>query len=115
MRVETEDLSFHSGSSAKRAESHAEAAGELTFDEFCQAPMEYRFGMSGDKGARRLYRNDALGIQKEVFTKRNPRTMEWGYGEAYYFVDGDTGEYRTPADLYVAYMRKVCGVPEAAE
>lgn len=87
---------------------------ELTFEELCGQPLEYRMGMSGDKGARRLYRNDALGIQKEVFTPRNPRTMEWGEGEAYYFVDGDPEEYRTVADLYVAWMAKLCGMWEEA-
>jgi hypothetical protein len=86
---------------------------ELTFEEFCMLPMQYRFGMSSDNSAQRLYRNDAIGLQKEVHTPRDPRTMQWGDGEVSLFLDNDPREFSTVADVYVAWMHKVCGVPEA--
>lgn len=85
---------------------------ELTFEEFCQLPMTYTTGYSFESGAHRLYRNHAHGIQKEVFTKRNLNTLQWGNGKAYYFVDGDPRQFETVADCYVAYMEKVCGVTQ---
>lgn len=87
---------------------------ELTFEEFCEQPMQYCMGMSADTYARRLWRNNALGIQKETFTKRNPRTMRWGLGSTSYFLDNDPREFGDIADLYVAWMHRVCNVPEAA-
>ena len=83
---------------------------ELTFEEFCQLPLLYYTGISFERGAQRLYRNDDHGIQKEVFTTRSPLTLQWGEGKAYYFVDGDPRQFETVADCYVAYMEKVCGV-----
>lgn len=83
---------------------------ELTFAEFCELPLLYHTGISFETGAQRLYRNDAHGIQKEVFTKRNPHTHQWGNGKAYYFVDGDPRQFETVADWYVAYMEKICGI-----
>ena len=72
--------------------------------------MEYRTGMTFDTGAQRLYRNDQHGVQKEVYTPRNPATCEWGAGKAYFFLDGDGRTFDTSDQCYVAYMEKVCGV-----
>lgn len=84
---------------------------ELTFEEFCQLPLRYCLGLVSDVGARRLYRNDQIGLQKEVITKRKRNGdiySGWRKGEAYYFLDRDPKEYRTPDQVYVAYMEKVC-------
>lgn len=86
---------------------------ELTFEEFCSTPLEYSQGMTGDWGARRLYRNNDLRIQKEVLTKRKRHGDiygGWKDGEVYFFLDGDEREFRTVDQLYVAYMENVCGV-----
>ena len=81
---------------------------ELTFEEFCLLPLEYKGGITFDRGARRMYRNDAHGIQREVHTPC--RRGEWGDGQVSYFLDGDEREFKTAAELYVAYMEAVCGV-----
>ena len=86
---------------------------ELTYEEFCALPLDYVLGMSGDKGARRMYRNDAHGIQREVHTKRKRAGdiySGWKDAETAYFLDGDPREFSTAAELYVAYMEAVCGV-----
>ena len=86
---------------------------ELTFDEFCQQPLTYMLGMSGDWGARRLYRNNELGVQKEVHTKRKRHGdiySGWQEGQVSYFLDGDPREFKSSAELYEAWMAKVCGV-----
>ncbi len=85
---------------------------ELTYEEFCQQPMQYTLGMSGDAGAQRMYRNEALGIQRELYTKRRRHGdiySGWHDGEVTYFLDGDPREFKNVAELYVAYMEKVCG------
>lgn len=83
---------------------------ELTFEEFCHLTMTYTTGIGFVTYAQRLYRNEAYGIQKETFTPRNARTMEWGLGQVFYFVDGDPRQFETVDQCYVAYMEKVCGV-----
>jgi hypothetical protein len=86
---------------------------ELTFEEFCEKPFQYCLGIIGDAGAKRMYRNEDLKVQKEVHTKRKK------YGDIYggwkdpvvaYFLDGDDREFSTPDAVYVAYMEKVCGI-----
>lgn len=86
---------------------------ELTFEEFCLVPLAYRTGIVGNSSASRMYRNDELGIQREVHTKRKvPGDIYsgWKDGEVFYFMDDDAREFRTAADLYVAWMARVCGV-----
>lgn len=86
---------------------------ELTFEEFCELPMTYTLGMCGDSVAQRAYRNNDIGLQREVITERKRRGdiySGWRDGEVYYYLDGDTNEYRTPDQVYVAYMARVCGV-----
>jgi hypothetical protein len=39
--------------------------------------------------------------------------MQWGDGEVSLFLDNDPREFSTVAEVYVAWMHKVCGVPEA--
>lgn len=86
---------------------------ELTFEEFCELPMQYTMGTTGDWGAHRMYRNEDAKLQKEVVTKRKRHGDlygGWKDGEAYYYLDGDPNTYRTPDQVYVAYMERVCGV-----
>ena len=87
---------------------------ELTFEEFSQQPLTYTLGMSGDGGAHRAYRNEELGIQKEVVTERK-RYGDiyggWKDAQVYFYLDRDPREFRSSADLYVAWMEKVCKVP----
>jgi hypothetical protein len=85
-----------------------EAMIELTFEEFCALPMEYRTGIVFDTGAQRLYRNDKFGLQREVFTKRNPRTGKWGKGKVYFFLDNDERQFDAVDQVYVAYMERAC-------
>lgn len=90
---------------------------ELTYEEFCAQPLTYTIGMVGDWGAQRLYRNEQLGIQKEVFTKRKrfgDIYSGWRKAKVHLFLDGVEGEHANSACLYEAYMRKVCGIKEEA-
>ena len=90
---------------------------ELTYVEFCLIPFEYRFGVSGDWGAQRSYRNDEFGVWMSVNTKRKRYGdiySGWKDGVMTFTLDGDEREFKTTADLYVAYMEKVCGVKEEA-
>lgn len=86
---------------------------ELTYEEFCALPFDYIKGMSFDWGAQRMYRNKEHGLQKELVTKRvryDDIYSGWQEGQTSYFLDGDKREFKTPDQLYVAYMEKVCGI-----
>lgn len=83
---------------------------ELTFEEFCELPIRYTTGISFDKGAMRMYRNEEHGVQLEVHTPRNPRTGKWGMGKRYWFLDFDSREFNTADQCYLAYMEHACGV-----
>lgn len=78
---------------------------KISIEDFAKLPMKYVLGQSFDNGARRLYVNEEYKFQKEVHTKRNVKTQEWGKGETYYFIDGDDTEYRNINDLYNALMK----------
>ena len=86
---------------------------ELTFKEFCELPLTYTSGMTGDWGAHRMYRNADVGLQKEIVTQRAHHGDiygGWKDSKVYYFLDGDPNTYKTIDQVYVAYMEKVCGV-----
>lgn len=88
---------------------------ELTFEEFCNLPLQYYQGMSFDWGAMRLHRNEDIKLQKETVTKRKKKDCiysGWKTPEISYFLDGDEREFKTVADVYVAYMEKVCGIEQ---
>jgi len=56
-----------------------------------------------------LYRDDALGVQKEVYTPVvEDRAMppEFGDPEVYYFVDGSEEEFASEEALLAAVARK---------
>ena len=91
---------------------------ELTYEEFCYQPLTYMMGLVGDWGARRLYRNNELGIQREIYTKRQRHGDiygGWKEGKVTYFLDNDPRQFDHLADLYVAWMERVCGVIDKAE
>ena len=83
---------------------------ELTFEEFCELRFDYIMGMTFDHGAQRIYCNDEHGLQHEIHTKRNKRSGKWHSEKICWFLDGDSREFETVDQLYVAYMEKVCGV-----
>jgi hypothetical protein len=88
---------------------------ELTFEEFCEQPLTYTLGMIGDWGAHRQFRNNELGIQQETVTQRKRHGdiySGWRTSKHYFFLDNDPREFTTIADLYVAWMARVCGVEE---
>ena len=82
---------------------------ELTFEEFCAQPMELVMHISGDK-EHYLHRfNKETGVNKVTVTpvKRNG---EFGHPTAIYYIADDPTNYGKPDQIYVAYMKKVCGV-----
>lgn len=83
---------------------------ELTFEEFCELPMQYTMGLRLEKSARRMFRVNCIGLQKEIVTPYNPKTDKWGVGRTYYFLDNDKRCFDSVDQVYVAYMEKVCGV-----
>lgn len=84
----------------------------LTYEEFSNTGMTYTFGLRFVDGAKRLYRNNELGIQKETYTDYDESTMKWGESQVYFFLDGDPNEYANAAELYVAWFRKNFGEEE---
>jgi len=85
---------------------------ELTFEEFCSLPFKYVNGIRYTTGAHRAYRNNEHGLQMEIVTPFREAAQQWGEGKTYYFLDKDPREFRDVAELYLAYMHKVCGVAE---
>lgn len=88
---------------------------ELTYEEFLAKPMVYHTGLRFDWGAYRTYRNDDLGIQKEVITRQEvvgDIYSGWHAGQVCYYLDGDDRTFTTPDQLYVAYMEQVCNIKE---
>jgi hypothetical protein len=81
----------------------------LTREEFGKQPLQYVGGMSGAWGAQRMYRNNQLGIQREVVTKRKRYDDVhggWEEGDVSYFLDGDKREFKTVDELYDAWVQK---------
>lgn len=86
---------------------------ELTYEEFCNLPFIYTAGLTYEWGAHRMYRNQKHGLQKNVITKRirhGDIYSGWQEGQISFFMDGDDREFKTPDQLYVAYIEKVCGI-----
>lgn len=86
---------------------------ELTFEEFCKLPLLYTLGMRFDWGAKRMYRNEQIGLQVEVVTKQmihGDIYSGWHPEKRAYFLDNDERQFDTADQAYVAYMEKVCGI-----
>lgn len=89
---------------------------ELTFEEFCNLPLQYTLGMTFDWGAQRMHRNDDIGLQVETVTKRKKWGdiySGWQDQKRSFFLDGDNRQFDTIDQVYVAYMEKVCGIGES--
>lgn len=83
----------------------------MNLDEFRNLPFQYVTGMTTDRDARRLYRNNEHGLQAEVVTKRKVSGdiySGWKDGVTTYYMDGDKREFANIAELYEAWMEKVC-------
>jgi len=81
----------------------------MTREEFGKQPLQYVSGMSGAFGAHRVYRNNQLGIQREIVTKRKRYDNiygGWEKGDVGYFLDGDKREFKTVDELYEAWAQK---------
>lgn len=85
---------------------------ELTYEEFCALPMQYTWGLSLETGAFRQHSNLQIGLIREMYTPRNPDTGKWGKGKIWFCLKGRKEIYKTPDQVYVAYMEKVCGVTQ---
>ena len=91
---------------------------ELTFEEFCALPTMYCSGYQADWGAHRMYRNERIGLQVEIVTKRVRRGdiySGWKEGEVFYYLDADNNRgmqhcYNTIDQAYVSYMEYACGL-----
>lgn len=82
---------------------------ELTFEEFCTQPMELVMHISGDKEHYMHRFNKETGVNKVTITHKK---KNGDYGKSYttYYIADDPTNYNTPDQIYVAYMKKVCGV-----
>jgi len=81
----------------------------MTREDFEKQQLQYISGMSGAWGAHRVYRNNQLGIQREVVTKRKHHDdiySGWKNGDVSYFLDGDKREFKTVDALYEAWSQK---------
>lgn len=91
---------------------------EMTFEEFCDLPTMYCGGYQADWGAQRMYRNERIGLQVEVVTKRVRRGdpySGWREGKVFYYLDADRNRglqhcYNTIDQAYVSYMEYACGL-----
>lgn len=89
---------------------------ELTFEEFCELPLQYTFGLTFDWGAHRIHRNYDIGLQIETVTKRKKFGdiySGWQDQKRYFFLAGDDRQFDTIDQVYVAYMEKVCEIEES--
>lgn len=78
----------------------------MNLDEFKNLPFQYVTGITTDRDARRLYRNNEHGLQMEVHTKRKMRGdiySGWKDGVTTYYMDGDTREFDSVEALYEAW------------
>lgn len=65
----------------------------------------YIRGMIYEKEYQRLYRDNELGVQMEMFTRRKDGFVN-GKTKVYYFIDNDPREFKTENDLMVALRSK---------
>lgn len=61
----------------------------------------YMQGIVTESRYHRVYRDDKLGVQLEVITKRR-NGMPIGKGKNYFFLDGKKGEFRSETALMKA-------------
>jgi hypothetical protein len=89
---------------------------ELTYEEFCNLPFDYVFGMTTDVCAARRWVCKEYGLVKEIITDRKiPGDVYagWKNPRVCFYMDDEPLSVWYPNNevLYEAYMHKVCGVP----
>jgi hypothetical protein len=68
--------------------------------------LTYTKGMVFNTHYHRIYRNDDLGVQVEMITKRDKNTgMPKGKGSFSFYIDGDKTEYKSKEDLIEALKK----------
>lgn len=77
----------------------------MTLEELRMLPLTYTFGYSANNHAVRQYVNQEHGIAKQVYTPRNPETLEWGNGEMSFMLLATKEEFDTVEELHAA-MKK---------
>ena len=82
---------------------------ELTFEEFCALKMEMVMHISGTKEHYLHHFNYETGVNRVTVTPVK-NTYEFGKPSIIYYINDDPINYKTPDQMYVAYMKKVCGV-----
>ena len=91
---------------------------ELTYEEFCKLPYKYIWGLNGGSGAHRIYVNEEHGLQIDIITKRkvfDDIYSGWKKEKRIYSLRGDKRDFKTPDQVYVAYMEKVCGIEQTPD
>lgn len=80
----------------------------MTLEELRMLPLTYTFGYSADDHAVRQYVNQEHGVARQVYTFRNPETLEWGNGEMSFMLLATKEEFDTVEELHAA-MKKAQG------
>ena len=87
---------------------------ELTFEEFCEQPLELVMHISAEK-EHYLHRHaKSVGVSKIVITRVK---KGGGFGKSYttYFLKNDDRVFTEPDQVYLAYMERVCGIESTGE
>jgi hypothetical protein len=82
---------------------------ELTYEEFCARPMTLYMHLSGDKEHYIHRFNQETGVNKVTITLKK-KDGSFGKSTDSYYIADDPVTYYTPDQMYVAYMKKVCGI-----
>jgi hypothetical protein len=77
----------------------------MKMEELLNITLKYTFGYSADDHGLRQYINEEHQIAKQVYTPRDPETLEWGFGESTYKML-DTGEEFENIDGLLAGINK---------
>ena len=80
---------------------------ELTFEEFCQQPMQLVMHISGEKEHYLHKHSKPVGVR--IIT-RTPVKKNGDFGKPKQIFVFDEKDYDTVDQVYVVYMEKVCGV-----
>lgn len=82
---------------------------ELTFEEFCNQPMQLVMHISGEK-EHYLHRHASnVGVSKIDITRVN-KFGGFGKSTSTYHLKDDKRVFNEPDQVYLAYMERVCGV-----
>jgi hypothetical protein len=82
---------------------------ELTFEEFCALPMELGLHISGEKEHYLHRYNRETNVNKVVVTPKK-KNGEFGKPSTVYYFPNDPRNFKTPDQVYVAYMEMACEV-----